>query len=128
MVLRKYWFQEWFLVLIGMSLLAFTTTLIQVIIAAGFIGFGYGCINPTMNAFIMKVSPVKRRGAANATYYAAFDGGYGGGSMIGGVLVQIMGFQYAFLNLIGLMLIGAGFYFKLLRKQIKKYDVEHNIE
>ena len=77
-------------------MLAFTTTLTQILFAAGFFGFGYGCINPTMNAFIMKVCPINRRGAANATYYAALDGGFGAGSMVGGVLVQSMGFQNNF--------------------------------
>jgi len=114
------------LVLVGLAILAFTATLMQVLIAAGFIGFGYGCINPTMNAFILKVCPIERRGSANATYYAAFDGGSGVGSMIGGVIVQTMGFQNTFFFLIGIILVGMGLYFKFLRKQMLECEISHN--
>lgn len=115
------------LVIIGTGILAFSSTLTHVLIAAGFIGLGYGCINPTVNAFIIKVCPVERRGSANATYYAAFDGGVGFGSMVGGILVDAMGFQNTFFGLILLVMIGFTLYFKLLRKQIKQYDAEHSI-
>lgn len=110
------------LVLIGFSVLGFTTTLTQVMIAAGFIGFGYGCINPTMNAFIMKVCPIERRGAATATYYAAFDGGSGIGSMVGGIITQALGFHITFFCLVGIASIGLLLFFKFARKQIKRAE------
>lgn len=106
------------LIVIGVSILGITANLMQVLIAAGFIGLGYGCVNPTMNAFIMKVSPLERRGAANATYYAAFDAGAGFGSMVGGVIVQSFGFQVTFFCLVGIVLVGIAFYFKFMRKQV----------
>lgn len=112
------------MVTVATAILAFANSLTPILIAAGFIGLGYGCINPTMNAFIMKVSPIDRRGSANATYYAAFDAGVGFGSMTGGILVQVMGFQYAFFCLIGIMAIGFVLYYKLLRKQIKQVEVK----
>lgn len=114
------------LVLGGLVVLFFTTTLMQVLVAGGLIGFGYGCINPTMNAFILKVSPVDRRGSANATYYAAFDGGSGSGSVFGGMIVQAMGFQNTFIFLIGIMLVGMGCYFKFLRKQMHECEITKN--
>ena len=111
----------------GTLILAFSSTLNHVIIAAALIGLGYGCINPTINAFIMKIAPLNRRGAANATYYASFDAGVGLGSMAGGVIVQNLGFQNAFLTLVVITLIGMGLFFKFLRKQIKVYDKQHHI-
>lgn len=115
------------LVFIGIAVLAFSDSLTPILIAGGFFGFGYGCINPTMNAFIMKVCPINRRGAANATYYAALDGGFGTGSMVGGALVQLIGFQNTFFSLLGLVLIALGLFFKFLRKQILRYNIENNI-
>lgn len=115
------------LLICGTLVLAFTSTLTHVMIAAVLIGLGYGCINPTINAFIMKVAPLSRRGAANATYYAAFDAGVGLGSMAGGVIVQNFGFQNAFFTLIAITLIGMGIFLKFLRKQINEYNLEHNI-
>ena len=114
------------LVTIATGVMAFANTLTPILIAAGFVGLGYGCINPTMNAFIMKVSPLERRGSANATYYAAFDAGVGFGSMTGGILVQNMGFQNTFFSLIGIMVIGFVLYFKLMRKQIHEHEAKEN--
>ncbi len=102
----------------GTLILAFTTTMTQLLISSAVLGLGYGCINPTINAFIMKVSPIERRGAANATYYAAFDGGVGIGSMIGGMVVQALGFQFAFICFAGLTGVGFALFLKYLRKQI----------
>ncbi len=110
------------LVALGMLILSFTTTLTLLLVAAGVIGLGYGCINPTVNAFIMKVSPIERRGAANATYYAAFDGGVGIGSMAGGILVQAIGFSSTFICLVGVTVAGMAVFFKFARKQILKSE------
>gem|GEM_PF-5438513 len=54
------------LALTNFTIFGSTTTIIQVRIAAGFIGFGYRCINPTANTFIVKVYPIERRRAATA--------------------------------------------------------------
>jgi len=111
------------LIVVGVSILGISTNLMEVLIAAGFIGLGYGCVNPTMNAFIMKVSPLDRRGAANATYYAAFDAGAGFGSMVGGVIVQSFGFHATFFCLVGIVLVGVAFYLKYTRKQVVQYKL-----
>jgi len=115
------------LVFIGIIMLAFSHTLTLVLIAAGFIGFGYGCVNPTINAYIIKVSPLNRRGAANATYYAAFDGGVGLGSMAGGFIVQTMGFQNAFFSLAGVVVLGFLYFNKFVRRQIAQIDAQRAI-
>lgn len=111
-----------FMVIIGTFILPFTKSLTPLIISAAILGLGYGCINPTLNAFIMKICPKERRGAANATYYAAFDGGVGFGSMIGGTLVQTMGFQYTYFCLVGITVVGLLIYIKYPRKQISEME------
>jgi len=45
---------------------------------------------------IIKRSPTHRRGAANATYYATMDLGYGLGSFIWGAVAEYMGFAAVF--------------------------------
>ncbi len=112
------------MVISAVLLLSFTKTITELVIAGGIIGFGYGCVNPTINAFIIKISPLSRRGAANATYYAAFDAGIGLGSMIGGVLVQAMGFSNTFLFLAGVTGMGLFIFLKYLRKQILQCELE----
>jgi len=109
------------LVIVGTLVLVLASTLTHVIVAAAFIGLGYGCTNPTINAFVMRIAPLDRRGAANATYYASFDGGAGLGSIIGGVIVQYLGFQNAFIFLVGILIFSLGLYLKIFRKQILQH-------
>lgn len=78
--------------------LAFAYSLPTVLLAAVFYGVGYGTVQPIMNTIVIKLSPPERRGAANATYYATLDIGFGIGSFAWGVVSQLAGFTAVFLS------------------------------
>lgn len=78
--------------------LAFAHSLSAVLLAAVFYGIGYGTVQPIMNTIIIKLSAPERRGAANATYYATIDIGFGTGSFVWGAVSQIGGFTAVFLG------------------------------
>ncbi len=107
-----------FLILCGVLTIATSHSLVQFCIAALFMGFGYGILNPTIQAFTIRSAPSNRRGAASATYYSAIDIGSGVGSMMGGILAQTIGFALTF-GLYSFFIVGASIMFVfVLRKKI----------
>ncbi len=106
------------LIFCGVLTIATSRSLVQFCIAALFMGFGYGILNPTIQAFTVRSAPLNRRGAASATYYSAIDLGSGVGSMLGGVLAQTIGFALTF-GLYAFFIVGASLMFVfVLRKKI----------
>jgi predicted MFS family arabinose efflux permease len=85
-------------------------------------GFGFGIVNPTIQAFVLRSAPYSRRGAASGTYYSANDLGNGVGSILGGVLAQTIGFTLTF-GLYAIFVVGAfAVFFFILRKKITPAD------
>ena len=95
-------------------LLAIAQSLTLVLVAAVLYGIGYGSVQPIFNTLIIQRSPVHRRGAANATYYATVDFGFGLGSLLWGAIAEYMGFAAVFY--IGALMITFSIflYFKVL--------------
>lgn len=67
--------------------------------SAVLLGLGSGTLTPTMFAMAANWVPPERRGAANATVFAALDVGIGGGSYLLGALAQSTG-SYAVMYLV----------------------------
>lgn len=105
-------------------ILAFAKTLPMVLVAAVFYGVGYGTIQPIMNTIVIKFSPAARRGAANATYYATMDIGFGLGSFVWGGVSQVAGFTAVFLFGAVLIALSLVVYFLILHTQIKARETE----
>jgi MFS family permease len=67
------------------------------LVAAGTLfGFGFGFVQPAMLALCISSVPSGRRGAANATYWTAFDTGVAFGSVIWGVIAGYLGYAAMF--------------------------------
>ncbi len=90
--LTKVIFLSMFFIGTSMVMLSFSTELYLFITAGIINGFGNGIVTPVMNSLVVKFSPAERKGAANATYYAAIDIGIGVGSVLGGIVSQIAGY------------------------------------
>ena len=106
----------------GILLIAFARSLFIFIVAGMMLGFGYGIVNPTIQAFVMKSAPLHRRGAASATYYSSMDLGSGAGSILGGIMTQWIGFTTSF-AIFSLFMVGAfAVFFTVLRKKINPND------
>ncbi|MCF6094636.1 MFS transporter [Microaerobacter geothermalis] len=72
----------------GLFLLSYTTNLYTLIISSILYGAGFGTIQPSLQAWtIHRVAP-ERRGAANGTFYSAFDLGIGAGAMLLGLVAK----------------------------------------
>ena len=86
-------FPSAFFTIFGLILLSYATTTSILILAAMFYGIGFGSIQPSLQAWtINRVSP-QRRGAANATFFSAFDLGIAGGAMILGSIAELTNYE-----------------------------------
>lgn len=98
----------------GIVLLGLAQGLSYMLFSAVLIGLGFGAAQPSLQALTIKLAPPERRGAANATFFSAFDLGIGLGAIILGTVSTWVGFANMYL-LSGLAgVIGIILYFKLL--------------
>ncbi len=85
-----------FMTLTMFFVLAIAQGLPLVLLAAVLYGVGFGTVQPIINTVVLKLSPLDRRGAANATYYATMDIGFGLGSFAWGAISEFFGFSAVF--------------------------------
>lgn len=72
-------------------------SLISHLITGGILyGIGFGMGQPTIHALCIRSAPPQKRGAANATYWTAYDVGIFLGSIIWGLVVTLVGYHLMF--------------------------------
>lgn len=102
---------------LGLALVAVADSLVLILIASIVNGVCMGLIMPLLNAFVYKLCPLSRKGAATATYNSALEGGRGLGSLIWGNVAMVTGFRSMYLMAAaGVMLSIIVFYVGLNRK------------
>ncbi|NHB69908.1 MFS transporter [Perlabentimonas gracilis] len=99
------------LLVAGFPILALIQTPLGFHTAALILGLGYGMIMPTFQTMVNNIAPANRRGAANSSFFTAFDLGIGLGMIGTGILSQWLGFGHTFIissamNLAALTLFG----------------------
>lgn len=92
----------------AMAILAAASSLSWLLAAAVINGLGFGATQPTLQALTIERAPLTRRGAANATFFSAFDLGIGAGSVSLGLVAGRWGYAWmytvaAFCSLVGLI-------------------------
>ncbi|MCD8045421.1 MAG: MFS transporter [Clostridiales bacterium] len=80
----------------GLLILAFAPGNLSFVLAALLSGFAFGCIEPSLQAMAVSLSPPNRRGAANSTFLCAYDIGIGVGAGLAGVLIDQIGYHYMY--------------------------------
>ena len=81
------------LIVIAMVMLSMMTTPMLLYIAAIFYGFGFGLVQPALQAYAVQRAALNRRGMANATFFSAFDVGVGLGAMSFGFISNYLGYS-----------------------------------
>lgn len=84
------------LLAVAMVLLAWAAHLTWFLLAAVLAGVAFGSVQPAMQALAVEHVAPQRRGAANATFYIAFDLGITIGAMALGPLIQWKGYPAGF--------------------------------
>lgn len=105
---------------IGMLLLSQAHSSFIFLLAAAFIGLGYGNFQSTTQALAIKVTPPHRMGLANSTYFIFLDLGLGLGPFLLGYLVPVVSFRGLYLSLVALIVIGIFVYYALHGKRDKE--------
>jgi MFS family permease len=85
-------------------------------------GFGYASYTSSAMTFAAELGDERVRGSNSGTFNAATGGGQLIGSMIGGTLVQFLGFQFMF-GVCATIAVGSALCFWLLRHQTKRLAV-----
>lgn len=80
----------------AMLLIARVATTTQMVAGGAVYGAGFGFLQPTMLALCIGSVPAEKRGAANATYWTAYDIGVAIGSILWGPLAVALGYRTMF--------------------------------
>ena len=95
----------------GLIILGFTHTSIILLIAAAFIGFGYGTIVPTAQAIAIQQSPANKMGLATSTFYIFADFGADMGPFILGIIIPFIGYRQLYMAMGMLVIIALILYY-----------------
>ncbi|CAM2861656.1 MFS transporter [Salinicoccus roseus] len=80
-------------IIAAMILLGFLPAPIFLFVAAALYGFGFGCVQPALQAWAVNRVENNRRGMANATFFSAFDLGVGLGAISYGFVAEAFGYS-----------------------------------
>lgn len=81
------------LIFIAMLILAWLPNTKMLLTAGALYGFGFGMLQPALQAWAVDKAPQNRKGMANATFFSSFDLGVGVGAMLFGQLAFLFGYQ-----------------------------------
>lgn len=81
------------LIVIAMVVLSMMKIPMMLYVAAVLYGFGFGLVQPALQAFAVQRAAANRRGMANATFFSAFDVGVGLGAMTFGLVANYMSYS-----------------------------------
>lgn len=113
------------LILFAMGMYAFSTATSTVVflIAAAFIGIGYGNFNSVAQAIAIKVTPHERLGLATSTYFILYDLGLGVGPYFLGLFAPTIGYSAIFLSMVAVIFASIVLYYFLYGKYEKVKQV-----
>jgi MFS family permease len=97
--------------LIAVALLAFTQSLIQLIIVAIFYGIGLAFLLPAAQAYLVDRVQKEERAKALGVFFSFLELGIGGGAMVLGVVAEYFGYQSAFVTASCIGLGGIAFFY-----------------
>lgn len=104
------------ILIISLIVLSLAANMILFILSAVLYGIGFGLLESSLLTMAVTFAPEEKRGGANATFFACFDGGIGLGSIIAGMLATWVGYNFMYLLLV-IPLIIAGVFYKFVKKK-----------
>ncbi len=82
--------------------------------AAAIYGFGFGSVQPALQAWAVEEAEANRKGMANATFFSFFDLGVGVGAMVFGQLAFNYGYHVIYFTAAGSVMIAMLYYVFML--------------
>jgi MFS family permease len=111
------------LLALGFIILALSRNFLFLLISASILALGFGTIMPALNAVMIKITPVEKRGAANATFLLTIDLGMGLGALAWGAIAGTFNYSIMYLLCVGSIALAVLFYWLILRKRIDKIEL-----
>ncbi|RDU36865.1 MFS transporter [Neobacillus piezotolerans] len=108
------------LILFAMLLLSWLPNQGSLFLAAALYGFGFGTIQPGLQAWAIDKSPRNRRGMATATFFSFFDLGVGAGALLFGQIGHVFGYGSIYFASAISIFISILYYLFLLKKEGKQ--------
>lgn len=105
------------LIVIAMFLLAWMPGTAGLLVAAFLYGFGFGSVQPALQAWAIDQAPANRKGMANATFYSFFDLGIGIGAISFGQIAHSFGYDSIYVTAGVSVLIAMVIYVAMTRKR-----------
>ncbi|WP_042357656.1 MFS transporter [Bacillus rubiinfantis] len=115
------------LVLSAMLLLAWLPNSTILYVAAILYGFGFGTVQPALQAWSIENTPPQRRGMANATFFSFFDLGIGVGAMTFGQISHLYGYSTIYKTAAVSVFLCMLFYTVFLWKEKNSKKTEANV-
>ncbi|MBT2647814.1 MFS transporter [Bacillus sp. ISL-34] len=107
------------LIMAGMLLLAWMPSEAVLYIAATLYGFGFGCVQPALQAWSIEKTAPNRKAMANATYFSFFDLGVGIGAIVFGQIGFLFGYRSIYITAAASIFISMIVYFCIIRSEDK---------
>lgn len=98
---------------LGMGLFSLANNGFFLLLAAGFMGLGYGNFNSIAQTIAIQVTPEHRLGLATSTYFVFFDFGLGVGPYFLGLLVPYTSYRIVFMLMVIVIIISLILYYFL---------------
>lgn len=96
---------------IGLVMISQASSSMVLLIAAVFVGFGFGSFIPSAQAIAVKVSPRQNMGLATSTFFMFADFGAGFGPFVLGFLIPVVGYRHLYEMMAGVVLISLILYY-----------------
>ncbi|MGZ9815578.1 MFS transporter [Peribacillus simplex] len=112
------------LIMAGMMLLAWMPSEAVLYIAAVLYGFGFGSVQPTLQAWSIEKTAPNRKAMANATYFSFFDLGVGIGAIVFGQIGFLFGYRSIYITAAASIFISMIVYLWIIRSEDKVKSME----
>ncbi|WP_018664551.1 MFS transporter [Heyndrickxia acidiproducens] len=103
-------------IIAAMLLLSWLPNTMALFAAAFLYGFGFGSVQPALQAWAIDKAPRNRKGMANATFFSFFDLGIGLGAMVFGQIGHLFGYSAIYTTAAGSVAISVLLYLVILSK------------
>ena len=107
-------------VIASLVVLSFTTTIPMLIVSALLYGLGFGAIQPTIQAWMLRISTKEQHGMANSMFYNSTDLGVALGALLLGAIASLSSYAIMYRYAAGFMVLFAVVYMLVNRNTAAK--------
>ncbi len=112
-------------IIAGILLLVFVHNAPGYVLSALLLGYSFGAVQPSLQTMAMHAVAPERRGAANSTFFVAFDLGIALGGFLAGLLIKHIGYDMMFILIAFSCVLSLAYYYVFGRCHVSSFN-PHN--